>query len=124
MIRILAAAVHLEGMPHADRLLTIPGRVVQPRRRQDGVAWRHRRQVHVAVRVVALHRRRVRGARTAVAANESATWWQRESNGGITAEWRDILYDSAKKSLFVPAQGDRARGVSCKICDAERLAER
>lgn len=85
MIRILAAAVDLEGMPDADRLLTIPGGVVQARRRQGRVARRHRRQVHVAVRVVALHRRRVRetgGTRTSVAANESARDGNEKVNGG------------------------------------------
>lgn len=72
MIRILAAAIALEGMPNAYGLLTIPGGVVQARLRQDG-ARRHRRQVHVGVRAV-LHRRRVRetrGTRTSVAGTTS-----------------------------------------------------
>lgn len=116
MVRILAATVDLEGVPDADRLLTIPGRVVQPRRRQGGVARRHRRQVHVAVRV-ALHRRRVRGTRTSVAANESARDGNEKVNGGITAEWRDIWYDSdpVKKSLFVPRRA--LQGALCYARD-------
>lgn len=71
MIRILSASISLEGMPNANGLLTIPGGVVQTRWRQDG-GRRHRRQVHVGVRVV-LHRRRVReigSTRTSVA----GTW--------------------------------------------------
>lgn len=70
MIRIFAAAVDLEGMSDADRLLAIPGGVVQTWSRQNS-ARSHCCQVHVAVRVVALHRRRVRetfGFRTTVAA--------------------------------------------------------
>lgn len=89
MVWILATAVGLEGMPDANRLLTIPGWVVQPRRRQGGVARRHHRQVHVAVHVVALHRRRVReigGTRTSVAANESARDGNEKVTGGITAK--------------------------------------
>lgn len=73
MIRILSAAISLEGMPNANGLLTIPGGVVQARRRQDG-ARRHRRQVHVGIRVV-LHRRRVRetrGTRTSVAGTRAS----------------------------------------------------
>lgn len=72
MVRVLGAAVDLEGVPDADRLLAIPRGVVQPWRRQDG-ARRHHRQVHVAVRV-ALHRVRVRetfGVRSSVAAIEA-----------------------------------------------------
>jgi len=92
MIWILATAVALEGVSDADRLLTIPCGVVQSRRRQDEVARRHRRQIHVAVRVT-LHRRRVReidGTHTSVAANES------DDNEKVMVElWRnntDILY--------------------------------
>jgi len=43
MVRILAAAINLESVPDADCLLTIPSGVVQPRRRQYGVARCHRR---------------------------------------------------------------------------------
>lgn len=86
MIRIFAAAIGLEGVPDADRLLTIPGGVVQPGCRQDGIARCHRRQVHVAVRVVALHRRRVCGTRTSVAVNESARDGDEKVTGGITTE--------------------------------------
>lgn len=70
MIWIFAAAVDLEGMSDADRLLAIPGGVVQTWSCQNS-ARSHCRQVHVAVRVVALHSRRVRetfGVRTTVAA--------------------------------------------------------
>lgn len=79
MIRILRAAITLKGMPNANGLLTIPGGVVQARRRQDG-ARRHRRQVHVAVRVV-LHRRRVReirGTRTSVAGTRASIMLTRD----------------------------------------------
>jgi len=94
MVWILATAVDLEGVSDADRLLTIPCGIVQPRCRQDRVARRHRRQIHIAVRVT-LHRRRVReigGTHTSVAANESAC----DGNEKVMVKlWRnniDILY--------------------------------
>lgn len=76
-------------MPDANRLLTIPGWIVQARRRQSGVARRHHRQIHVVVRVVALHRCRVRetgGTRTSVTANESARGGNEKVTGGITVK--------------------------------------
>lgn len=106
MIRILSAAVSLEGMPNANGLLTIPRGVVQARRRQVNGARRHRRQVHGGIRVV-LHRRRVcetRGTRTTVAETRTSMTLTRGSR-------------SQKSHARLPMQEDvdKSHATSCAI---------